>query len=157
MSQRIASVILALIAVGCASRSRPPSGITPTGTSSEYMAQVDRWLARSRVNIQGMGYSRLAAGPVHGNLNDDATASHSLDVVGGNSYALFGVCDNDCVDLDLRIHDQAGNLIMQDIQTNDTPLLTFTANTSGRYRVQVLMAACTRNPCYYGIELRARQ
>ncbi len=50
---------------------------------------------------------------VYGSLNDDATASHEMTVVGGVQYVLFGACDNDCSDVDLKIFDTAGNLQMQ--------------------------------------------
>jgi hypothetical protein len=58
--------------------------------------------------------------------------------------------------VDLKIYDTAGNLQMQDVAVDDTPVLTFTANSSGKYRVVVAMATCNRNPCYYGVQLMAK-
>ena len=156
MPKRIAAMLgLALLAAGCGGSRAQPSTTIPTG-GNQYTAQVDMYLARLADNARGQGYYRIAAGPVHGGLRDDETASHTMDVVGGNEYVLMGACDNDCTDVDLKIYDQSGTLLMQDIAVDDTPVLVFTANSSGRYRVQVIMATCNRAPCYYGIELMAR-
>jgi hypothetical protein len=117
---------------------------------------VRGYLARQESNARNQGYTRRVAGPVYGRLNDDGRTTHRLTVVGGNRYVLFGACDNDCTDVDLRIFDTSGNLLMQDIGADDTPALAFTANGSGAYRIEVIMATCRRNPCYYGIQLMAR-
>lgn len=104
----------------------------------------------------GQGYRRRVAGPVFGSLDRNARGSHQMTVVGGTNYVLFGACDNDCTDVDLRIHDASGTLIMQDVATDDRPVLLFTARSSGKYRVDVVMAACSANPCRYGVQLMAR-
>jgi len=163
MRSRLVAALLATgAAVGCGGHSASPASTaapTPAAapeTGNHYTQQVDGYLARLASNARAQGYTRLAAGPVYGSLRDDETATHSMDVVGGNSYALMGACDNDCTDVDLKIFDEKGVLLMQDIAVDDTPVLTFQASGSGRYRVQVIMATCNRNPCYYGIQLLAR-
>jgi hypothetical protein len=113
-------------------------------------------LGRLSNNAGAQGYNRNVAGPVYGSLNDDASGTHEMTVAGGNQYVLFGACDRDCSDVDLKIYDTNNNLVMQDVAVDDTPVLTFTANGSGKYRVVVVMAACRQNPCYYGIQLKAR-
>ena len=110
---------------------------------------------RDGVDVVAQAGARAIVQP-GGSLRDDETTDHSMDVVGGNQYALMGACDNDCTDVDLKIFDQSGALLMQDIAVDDTPVLLFTANGSGRYRVQVIMATCNRSPCYYGVQLMAR-
>jgi hypothetical protein len=158
ITRAAAAILLAVTATACASggQQQSPSTLTPTSGGGTYTTQVAGYLARLQNNASQQGYSRVAAGPVYGNLADDATASHNMEVVGGNAYVLFGACDNDCTDVDLKIFDNNGNLLMQDVAVDDTPVLMFTANGSGRYRVQVVMATCSRNPCYYGIQLMAR-
>jgi len=148
-----AAAPLLLVAAACGGRAQPSGGAAPRGT---YTTQVRGYLVRLATNARNLGFTRNAGGPVYGNLRDDATGSHQMTVTGGNEYILFGACDNDCTDVDLRIFDASGNLVMQDLAVNDTPTLQFRANGSGKYRVQVVMATCTRNPCYYGIQLMAR-
>jgi len=156
--KRVAAVAIVLAAAGCGGHTPPPSSstITPTTGGNTYTAQVDTYLSRMAGAAVQQGYTRYVAGPVHGSLRDDETASHAMDVIGGNQYVLFGACDNDCTDVDLKIFDQNGNLLMQDVAVDDTPVLMFTANGSGSYRVQVVMATCNRNPCFYGVQLMAR-
>jgi len=155
MSKQLATFALVAVASGCGGSRSQPAVVVPAG-GTRVTRQVDTYLARLASNSRNQGYGRLAAGPVYGSLRDDETASHSLDVVTGNNYALMGACDNGCTDVDLKIFDQNGTLLMQDVAVDDTPVLTFQANASGRYRVQVIMATCNRNPCYYGIQLMAR-
>jgi hypothetical protein len=129
------------------------NAVAPTGA---YTTQVQGYLNRLASNARGQGFNRNAAGPVYGHLNNGASATHQMTVSGGNAYVLFGACDNDCRDVDLKIFDTSGNMIMQDVAVDDTPVLTFTASSSGSYRVEVVMANCNRNPCYYGVQLMAR-
>jgi hypothetical protein len=151
----IAAVLLPLAAAACGG-SRAPATTTAPAARGQYTTQVEGYLARLATNARGQGYNRNVAGPVYGSLNDDATSSHDLTVTAGNQYVIFGACDNDCTDVDLKIYDTNNNLQLQDVAVDDTPVLTFTANTSGKYRVVVAMATCNRNPCYYGVQLMAR-
>jgi hypothetical protein len=123
---------------------------------SEYTIQVDGGLARLASNARTQGYGKVVSGPVYGRLAEKGTTSHQMDVVNGNDYALVGACDNDCSNLDMRIYDPAGTVLLEDVANDDTPVLTFTAHTGGRYRIEVMMAACSRNPCFYGIQLMAK-
>ena len=155
MNLRSIAFLLLPLAAACGG-SRAPATTAAPATRGQYTTQVEGYLARLANNARGQGYNRIVAGPVYGNLADDATASHDLTVVGGNQYVIFGACDNDCTDVDLKIYDTNGNLQLQDVAVDDTPVLTFTANASGKYRVVVAMATCNRSPCYYGVQLMAR-
>jgi hypothetical protein len=131
--------------------------VSQTGSGgSQYTRQVQGYLDQLTANVARAGYTRNVAGPVFGSLNDDATNSHEMTVVGGTNYVIFGACDNDCLDVDIKIFDTRGNLLMQDVLVDDRPLLRFTANGSGKYRVDVVMATCNANPCRYGVKLMAQ-
>jgi hypothetical protein len=137
----------------CSHRHAQPASAVPRG---EYTTQVDGNLVRLAGNARSQGYNQIVSGPLYGRLADDASEAHEMVVVGGNDYALFAACDNDCSDLDLKIYDPAGSLVMQDVAVDDTPVLTFTAHSSGKYRIETVMATCSRNPCFYGLELMAK-
>jgi len=141
-------LVLALAACGHSTSTSPTGGT--------FTNQVDRYLARQADQERSQGYTRWVAGPVHGRLTNGASTSHQMDVIGGNSYVVFGQCDNDCTDLDLKIWDPDGSLILQDVAIDDHPTLTFNPKTSGRLRVEVIMAHCNVNPCFYGLQLMAR-
>ena len=151
---RIATVVPALVAAFAVAGCAHPSGPSPSGGT--YTSQVDRYLARQADQERGQGFTRWVAGPVHGRLNNGASSSHQMDVISGNQYVVFGQCDNDCTDLDLKLWDPDGSLIMQDVAVDDHPTLVFAPKTTGRLRIEVIMAHCNVNPCYYGVELMAR-
>jgi hypothetical protein len=146
--------LAALSACG-GSRSVSSSG-SGGGGGGQYTAQVQGYLDRLESNARNQGFGRIAAGPVYGSLDRGARATHTMTVAGGTHYVLFGACDNDCTDVDLRIRDGNGNTIMQDIAVDDRPVLLFTARNSGKYSVEVIMARCSANPCRYGVQLMAR-
>lgn len=148
-------VLLPLAAAACGGGHRTSSAPTPS-TGGQYTTQVQGYLARLATNSRGQGYTRSVAGPVYGSLADDGTSTHDMTVASGVDYALIGACDNDCTDVDLKLFDASGTVIMQDIAVDDTPVLLFHSNSAGKWRVQVVMATCSRNPCYYGIQLLAR-
>jgi len=150
----LAAVALLPFAAACGG-SRSTSS-APTPARGEHTTQVLGYLSRLATNARNQGYSRDVAGPVYGHLDDDGIATHEMSVSSGVDYALIGACDNDCTDVDLKISDAAGNVIMQDIAVDDTPVLLFHSNSAGKWQVKVVMAACTRNPCYYGIQLLAK-
>lgn len=148
------SVLVLVLVAGCGGGRRYAGTTAPSGNN--YTEQVRGYLERLASNARREGYNRSVAGPVFGNLANGSRSSHELTVVGGNQYVLFGACDNDCRDVDLKIFDTNGNVLLQDVAVDDTPVLTFTANSSGKYRVEVIMATCNRAPCYYGVQLMAR-
>lgn len=153
MPNRFLVVAAALTVVGCGGRARP-AAVAPTGGS--YTTQVNTYLAREAGVARNNGFSRNVAGPVHGTLSNLATGTHEMEVVAGNRYILFGACDNDCTDLDLKIYNPDGTVLAQDIATDDIPTLVFQPSTSARYRVEVIMAHCNRSPCFYGVQLMAK-
>jgi hypothetical protein len=88
-----------------------------------------------------------------GNLNDDGRGTHTANLTAGVRYAIVGVCDNDCTDLDLSLTGPGGNVIASDYALDDHPTLRFVAPMTGSYNLAVIMATCTRAPCYYGVQL----
>ncbi len=155
-SLRVLPLFALVVVSACGGSRSVSSGGGSGGRGGQYTAQVQGYLDRLESNARNQGFSRNAAGPVFGSLDRGARATHTLTVAGGTSYVLFGACDNDCTDVDLKILDANGNTIMQDIAVDDRPVLLFTARSSGKYRVEVIMASCSANPCRYGVQLMAR-
>lgn len=128
---------------------------TGTGTS-QYTRQVQGYLANIASAAEKQGFARVVGGPVFGSLNDDAKSSHEMTVVGGVDYVLFGACDNDCTDVDLIVYDQNGRMVKRDILADDKPVVMFTAARSAKYRIEVVMAVCSTEPCRYGLQLNTK-
>jgi hypothetical protein len=102
--------------------------------------------------LSGRGYT-MSGDVYDGKLDDDAIEDLTITLRPGTSYAFMGVCDEDCHDIDLRLYDPDGDEVASDVRTDDWPIVTITPVFKGTYRVRVVMASCSRNPCFYGIGL----
>jgi hypothetical protein len=69
----------------------------------------------------------------------------------GVSYTIIGVCDEDCTDLDLELFDGNGNSIDSDYATDDIPIVEVTPAWDSKFSLQINMATCSNEPCYYGV------
>jgi hypothetical protein len=88
-----------------------------------------------------------------GGLANGAEETLSIDLVAGTTYAILGVCDADCSDMDLMLIDAAGRMIAQDILEDDVPILTPEITAGGTYGLRVTMPACSVDPCSYAIAI----
>jgi hypothetical protein len=116
----------------------------------EWVAQVRRILQQVGHTFEENGYSmthRIYTGSLRQNNNEMV----SLDLDIGTDYKIMGACDTDCSDLDFVLYDAAGNEVDSDLQTDDAPLVSVSPRHSGTYRVKVIMATCSREPCRYGV------
>ncbi|HMA38582.1 MAG TPA: hypothetical protein VKP10_00805 [Gemmatimonadales bacterium] len=139
--QRVAVAIAVGIAV-----------LAPSARAQEnqWRTQVEGYLKRAAKSLNDRGYSQTHDTQI-GSLADDDNDSFTLTLHAGTAYALVGVCDNDCKDLDLVLYDADGNQVDSDVQADDVPILQVTPSETMRYRVKVIMATCSANPCWYGI------
>jgi hypothetical protein len=127
----------------------------PATAQNTYQQQIIRQLTAAATAVQSQGYNADRA-PVMGSLNDDMQEGVLLQLTAGMRYAILGVCDNDCTDVDLRVFDPMGNLMGEDMLVDDRPVVEFVAPSTGQYRATVIMATCNTNPCYYGVQVYAR-
>ena len=148
MRSRFASALL-VVALGFATA-------TEALAQASFQQQVRNYLNRAASNVMQHGYT-VDREPVTGSLNSGNRESMMINLTGGTRYAIVGVCDNDCSDVDLRIWDPSGTKLAEDILTDDTPVLEFTATVTGQYRVSVEMATCSTNPCYWGFQVFSRR
>ena len=148
MRSRFASALL-VVALGFATA-------TEALAQASFQQQVRSYLSRAASSVMQHGYT-ADRDPVTGNLNSGARESMMINLAGGTRYAIVGVCDNDCSDVDLRIWDPSGTKLAEDIATDDTPVLEFTATITGQYRVSVEMPTCSSNPCYWGFQVFSRK
>jgi hypothetical protein len=75
----------------------------------------------------------------------------------GIEYFVTGGCDADCHDLDLRAYAPGGReLLAQDVETDDVPILSFTARETGPHLLGVVMSGCRTELCYFGVRVLSR-
>jgi len=141
----ISAFVLTLSVVGTAAAS----------TQDEWARQVRRLLGQVSATARSRGM-QLTHEPYIGSLPDGETSLHRLRLEGGHSYALIGVCDNDCSDLDMRVYDRDGDEVGSDTQADDTPVVTVTPRRTATYTVRAIMATCSSEPCRYGIGVYGR-
>jgi hypothetical protein len=103
-------------------------------------------------SMQSVG-GELASPIRRGSLEGGGTNSHDVVLSQSRKYAIVGLCDEDCSDLDLTVSTPAGTPLASDVQPDDKPYLLFTAPASGTYRLKVTMASCRAAPCAYGVRL----
>ena len=140
--------VLCTLALGCAL-------VTQATAQNSYQQQIRNQLRTASDTVRQHGYTADRE-PMMGSLNASANEAMMVNLQGGVRYAIVGVCDNDCTDVDLRIWDPSGTKLAEDILTDDTPVLEFTATVTGQYRLSVEMATCRTNPCYWGVQVYKR-
>ena len=123
---------------------------TAAAPQDEWVAQVRRLLQQAGKTFEDRGYS-MTHRIYTGSLNNGRNEMVSLDLDIGTQYQIMGACDTDCSDLDFVLYDAAGNQIDNDVATDDVPIVSVTPRRTGTYRVKVVMATCTAEPCRYGV------
>jgi hypothetical protein len=132
---------------------------TAAGVASPAAAQdpaVRMQLDSASVMMRSQGFAQQGAFRF-GALNNGADESLSVDLRGGNSYIVIGVCDSDCDDMDLVLSDAAGNEIDSDYEMDDVPMVAAEVARNGTYRLTVSMPSCSIEPCGYGIAVFAQR
>ncbi|MBD2458721.1 hypothetical protein H6G80_32255 [Nostoc sp. FACHB-87] len=115
-----------------------------------YIYQVRNQLVKAAIASDLDGYT-LTHEPTIDTLREGRSHYININLRAGMSYGIVGVCDSDCQDLDISLYDHRGNLIASDLQDDDIPVISLNPSRSGRYQIQVDMANCNANTCYYGI------
>lgn len=93
-------------------------------------------------DAEGLGHETLV-----GLLSSDETGSMDVTLRKGRSYAILGVCDDSCSDIDISVSDPGGGIVEEDLPNDDAPAVNEFPEADGVYNIQVFMAACESNPC----------
>jgi hypothetical protein len=116
-------------------------------------SSVRRQLNSIEDYYESRGYSLVFSTGSNERLRNGRERSHYVRLRRRVSYTIIGVCDLDCDDLDLFAYDENGNLVDEDIETDDIPILSITPRWTGEFRIRVDMYSCTVNPCWYGFHI----
>jgi hypothetical protein len=120
--------------------------------AQSYAVQVWNQLQRAYSDISDSS-SFVLNNYIIGKLADGATDTWTFPLERGKEYLIIGVCDNDCADVDLAVKDDSGGLVVRDEEVDDTPVTRFRVISSGRFTVEVGMADCRDEPCFFGFGL----
>lgn len=127
----------------------------PARAQDAWQRQVRAQISQVGSRFEQQGYE-LTHHIYTGALNDGGAEMVDLDLDVGMEYQIMGACDEDCSDLDFTLYDGSGNVIDSDMLDDDFPLVSVTVSRSGIFRVRVSMAACSAEPCRYGIGIFGR-
>ena len=122
----------------------------------------DRWEQQVRLLLERAASTTAESGFVEthrarvGSLRDGQAESWTVTLNAGTEYRLVGVCDVDCSDFDLKLLNQAGTTVSEDVETDDVPVLTIVPPRTQEYTVRAIMADCETSPCRYGVGVYGR-
>ena len=120
-------------------------------------AQGDRWEREVRAQLgratgsfdRGVGATSVAARI--GMLNTAESDSLVLPLHAQTAYVFVAACDEDCSSLSLGLSDLKSHDLAVDRATDHAAAVRLTPVTTASYRVRVVMEACHKNPCRYGL------
>ncbi|HVZ98715.1 MAG TPA: toll/interleukin-1 receptor domain-containing protein [Caulobacterales bacterium] len=133
-----------------------PDTTVTTNNAGDPQSIILMQLQRDQQTLSQQGF-QMVGQPASGGLAQGQTWNMPVQLVPGVDYRLVGVCDADCSDLDLVLHDQSGAILVQDTETNDHPVVPARTQYAGNYVVEVRMYNCTAPPCYYAVALYGRR
>lgn len=87
-----------------------------------------------------------------GQLPRATDVRETVTLKGGRSYQIVGSCDEQCSDLDFQLFDARGKEIDWDAQDDDFPIVAAYASTTQAYTLRIVMSACKKSPCAYGVK-----
>lgn len=91
-----------------------------------------------------------------GSLDQGESEEFELSLDGGKQYVIVGFCDGDCSDMDLELTTSGGDAVDSDFAEDDYPVVMVEPSRSATYNLRVVIAACSAEPCYYGVGVFAR-
>jgi hypothetical protein len=127
-----------------------PARADHTNSNDPWTRQVANQLIRAAEATGYRGYT-LTHNPFIDALGRGGQDDITLSLSQGVSYAIIGVCDDDCRDIDLQLYDDNGNLVASDVERDDLPILKIVPRWSARFTIRVSMSRCANSPCRYGI------
>ena len=138
--------VIALAAFGAALLFAAPAAAQP--------AIIRTQLDSAAVLMGGNGF-RLQDDIVSGDLRQGQNEEFELQLEAGKTYIIVGVCDGDCSDLDMALTTSGGDEVDSDYADDDVPMVTVEVQRSATYNLMVRMAACSIEPCAYGVSVFA--
>lgn len=101
--------------------------------------------------LMGSNGFRIQDDIVSGDLRTGQDEEFELELEGGKTYIIVGVCDGDCTDLDMALTTSGGEDVDSDYEDDDVPMVMVEVERGATYNLKVRMAACSVEPCAFGV------
>ncbi len=134
--------VIALAAFGAALLFAAPAAAQPSVVTTQLDSAV------TLMSTQGFAKQDEF---VTGNLQQGEDSEFELQLEAGKTYIIVGVCDGDCSDLDMALTTASGEDVSSDYEEDDVPMVTVEVPRNATYNLMVRMAACSVEPCGYGV------
>lgn len=113
--------------------------------------QIIRTQLDSAAVLMGNEGFRLQDDIVTGDLRQGEDEQFELELEGGKTYIIVGVCDGDCSDLDMALTTSDGDDVDSDFEEDDVPMVMVEVERGSVYHLRVQMAVCSVEPCAFGV------
>lgn len=128
--------------------------------AQDHRAVITAQLDTANSIMEAEGYARdilaIPAGAQVGLIPAGQVVYLEIELEAGSSYLISGACDFDCTDLDLRLLDAEGEVVAEDIELDDIPLLEFVAPEGRRFLLGIAMESCSDDFCFFGYQVLRR-
>ncbi len=81
----------------------------------------------------------------------------TLELLQGIDYAILGVCDKDCIDMNLELYDESQIRIDADYKLGNKPLVKIAPKWTSVFQVKIIIPRCKASRCTYGIGVFGRK
>ncbi|MFT5680116.1 MAG: hypothetical protein ACI8RZ_001021 [Myxococcota bacterium] len=125
-----------------------------TAWMEQIQAQTQLRSGENYANMGAYGYVLLDVAKTD-LLSPAGVATVPLNLPSGYEYAVMGVCDNDCSDLDLTVL-KGGLDLSVDTSTDDWPVVKIMPTGSSDYAIKVTMYQCATSTCGYQLTVWQR-
>jgi hypothetical protein len=120
-----------------------------------FMGQVRDGLQIFEASLAEDGFSATHEFVID-HMPGNSTHRISFELKKGRAYVLASVCDTDCSDIDIEVYDENGNEAGEDSASDAVAAVGFAPQSTGVFTVEVTMAACSTDPCFFGVGVFGR-
>jgi len=87
-------------------------------------------------------------------LQQGETREFVFQIDPGERYTIYGGCDDDCSDINLVARSPGGELVDEDLEDDDEPLVLIAPGDSGNaIRVTLSLESCETETCIAGVAI----
>ena len=121
-----------------------------TALADRYERQVIRQLREAERQLGREGF-RATHDFFTDKIYNGRTDTYRITLEGGQEYMIVSFCDSDCDDVDLYLYNNNGDLIDEDVELDDYPIVSASPKGRSRYQVEIAIPGCNAGRCTVGI------
>lgn len=141
-------------AVPASEPSEPDAAAETNSQLAESVDVVAEQLALVRNRAEKGGLRFLEGQGGSGALAVGEAESLEVQLTGGRQYLFVGACDQNCLDIDIRVLDPSDRRVVEeDVLPDDLPVVAISPSDDAGFSVEVKMFECSAASCNWGVHL----